>query len=180
MTTQYEDFFEGLTGELKEEGRYRVFQDLERHAGDFPRATERRSGLESEVLVWCSNDYLSMGEHPDVIATMDEALHKVGAGGTRNIAGTNHYHVLLEQELASWHGREAALLFSSGYNSNEASIGTLAGLLPGCIIFSDALNHASMIAGIKSSRADNPSTTRRRRAVPNNFASRQAQSTPAR
>lgn len=96
-----------------------------------------------------------MGEHPDVIAAMDEALHKVGAGagGTRNIAGTNHYHVLLEQELASWHDREAALLFSSGYNSNEASIGTLAGLLPGCIIFSDALNHASMIAGVKSSRA---------------------------
>jgi 7-keto-8-aminopelargonate synthetase-like enzyme len=91
MTTQYEDFFEGLIGELKEAQRYRVFQDLERHAGDFPRASERRSGLESEVLVWCSNDYLSMGEHPDVIATMDEALHKVGAVGTRNIAGTNHY-----------------------------------------------------------------------------------------
>ena len=156
MSIDYEDFFNHKIAELKDEGRYRVFQDLERHAGNFPHATARRDGHESEVLVWCSNDYLSMGEHPDVLAAMDEALHTVGAGagGTRNIAGTNHYHVLLEQELASWHGREAALLFSSGYNSNEASIGTLAGLLPGCIIFSDALNHASMIAGVRSSRAE--------------------------
>ena len=155
MSIDYEKFFTGKISELKKEGRYRYFQDLERHAGDFPRATARRDDKVSEVIVWCSNDYLAMGQHPEVIAAMDEALHRVGAGagGTRNISGTNHYHVLLEQELASWHQRDAALLFTSGYNSNEATISTLASLLPGCIIYSDALNHASMVAGVRSSRA---------------------------
>ena len=152
----HESFFAERIAALKAEGRYRVFADLARHAGDFPRATRYAGGDREDITVWCSNDYLGMGQHPNVIAAMQEALTSVGAGsgGTRNISGTNHYHVLLERELADLHGKEAALLFTSGYISNETTIGTLGQILPDCIIFSDAMNHASIIQGIRLSRCE--------------------------
>jgi 5-aminolevulinate synthase len=150
----YQRIFAEAIERLHAEGRYRVFIDILRNKGSFPNARcfAGHNGPKP-ITVWCSNDYLAMGQHADVIAAMEEALHDVGAGsgGTRNISGNSHYHIQLEAELADLHGKEAALLFTSGYISNEATLSTIGRLLPGCIIFSDSLNHASMIAGIRSS-----------------------------
>ena len=149
----YDSIFKAAIERLHDEGRYRVFIDILRNKGNFPNAHCFGGNGPKPITVWCSNDYLAMGQHPAVIEAMDFALHEVGAGsgGTRNISGNTHYHTELEAELASLHGKEGALLFTSGYVSNEAALSTLGKLLPGCVIFSDELNHASMIAGIKNS-----------------------------
>jgi 5-aminolevulinate synthase len=157
MAFPYSSKFQDALGALKREGRYRVFADILRERGAFPKAGLFENGVTytdnrgRPITVWCSNDYLNMGQHPKVIAAMHEAIDNAGAGsgGTRNISGTSHYHVELERELADLHGKEAALVFTSGFVSNDATLSTLAKLLPGLIVFSDALNHASMIEGIR-------------------------------
>ncbi len=150
----YDNLFRQSIERLKSEGRYRVFNDLERKAGSFPHARSHITG--KTVNVWCSNDYLGMGQHPKVISAMSEAIGRygAGAGGTRNISGTHHAMVTLEETLAELHSKEAALVMTSGYVTNEAALSTLCSILPECIIFSDAYNHASMIHGIKSSKAE--------------------------
>ncbi|MBN9145596.1 MULTISPECIES: 5-aminolevulinate synthase [unclassified Novosphingobium] len=153
----YDQIFDAAIDRLHSEGRYRVFIDILRNKGAYPNARcfAGHNGPKP-ITVWCSNDYLAMGQHPKVIAAMEEALHDVGAGsgGTRNIGGNTHYHIQLEEELADLHGKQGALLFTSGYVSNDATLSTLAKILPGCVIFSDELNHASMIAGIRNSGAE--------------------------
>jgi 5-aminolevulinate synthase len=150
----YRGYFEDAVDALRAEKRYRVFADLERIAGKFPRAVYRdQSDNEREITIWCSNDYLGMGQHPKVITAMQETAAKLGAGagGTRNISGTNRPLVELERSLADLHRKESALVFTSGFVSNEAAISTIARLLPDCVIFSDQLNHASMIQGVRQS-----------------------------
>ena len=153
-SVNYDKIFDQAIERLHSEGRYRVFIDILRTKGQYPNARcfAGHNGPK-DITVWCSNDYLAMGQHPKVIEAMEEALHDVGAGsgGTRNIGGNTHYHVELERELADLHGKDGALLFTSGYVSNDATLSTLARILPGCVIFSDELNHASMIAGIRNS-----------------------------
>ena len=152
----YNKYFTGAIDSLKNEGRYRVFNDIKRTLGSFPNAIHYSDSNEKEVSVWCSNDYLGMGQNKKVLSAMHEAIDSSGAGsgGTRNISGTSHYHVLLEKELADLHNKEGALLFTSGYISNEASLSTIASILPNCVVLSDELNHASMIQGIRNSKAE--------------------------
>jgi len=153
----FDAFFKDQLAGLHEAGNYRVFAELERKRGAFPRATRyREDGSTHEVTVWCSNDYLGMGQHPSVVDAMQKAIDAcgTGAGGTRNISGTNHGHVVLENELADLHGKQAALIFTSGYVSNWAALGTLLARIPGVICYTDALNHASMIEGIRHSRCE--------------------------
>jgi 5-aminolevulinate synthase len=156
MAFPYGQTFKDALSKLKREGRYRVFADIIRHRGAFPTASHHTQNAVKPITVWCSNDYLCMGQHPKVVAAMHQAIDTAGAGsgGTRNISGTNHFHVELERELADLHGKESALLFTSGYVSNDATLSTLARMLPGCVFFSDEMNHASMIEGMRHSGAE--------------------------
>ncbi len=155
MSMNYNDFFQGCVDKVKSEGRYRIFANLERKAGEFPKAIYRSpDGNVKEITIWCNNDYLGMGQHPKVIAAAKDAIDKcgTGAGGTRNISGTTKYVVELEESVADLHNKEAGLVLSSGYVANEGALGTIGKLLPECAIFSDAMNHASMIHGIRDSK----------------------------
>jgi 5-aminolevulinate synthase len=156
MCMDYDQFFIDRVADLKVEGRYRIFADLERDAGNFPAAKNYRGDEIANVTVWCSNDYLGMGQNSVVTEAMHAAIKKcgAGAGGTRNISGTNHYHVLLEQELASLHQKESGLIFTSGYVANLTTLSTIGQMMPDCVMISDANNHNSMIAGIRHSRSD--------------------------
>lgn len=156
MTFDHQSFFASALDDLRDEGRYRVFAELERKVGEFPNARRYKNGKVSDVTIWCANDYLGMGQHPKVIEATCNALkaYGTGAGGTRNISGNSHEHVLLEEELADLHGKQSALLFTSGYVSNWAALSALAGGVPDCVVLSDAGNHASMIEGIRHSRAE--------------------------
>ena len=155
MAINYNSAIELALSSIKAEGRYRTFADITRLAGNFPKATLHNNEDKKEITVWCSNDYLGMGQNLKVIKEIEKALKSVGAGsgGTRNISGTTHYHVELERELSSLHQKESSLLFTSGYVANEAALSTLSKLIPGLVIFSDENNHASMIAGIRNGRA---------------------------
>src|SRR6266699_111789 len=152
----YDVFFDRALNQLREERRYRVFADLERLAGRFPHAIWHSPGGPRDVVIWCSNDYLGMAQHPKVIGAMVDAATRMGtgAGGTRNIAGTNHPLIELERELAELHGKQAALVFTSGYVSNETGIATIAKLLPNCLVLSEGLNHNSMIEGVRKSGSE--------------------------
>ena len=152
----YRKFFENKIAVLKTEGRYRIFADLERRAGAFPRARVHRDGKIKEITVWCSNDYMGMGQNSETLAAMHEAIDLcgAGAGGTRNISGTNHFHVLLERELADLHRTEAALIFGSGWVANVTTLATLGRMMPDCVFVSDEMNHNSMIEGIIHSKAE--------------------------